>query len=63
LPIGDVYDDDTVNFLDVLEIAKMWLTSGQFDTDLSGDNRTNFGDYTILTNHWRQSYTPPRRIR
>ena len=60
LPTGDVCDDDTVNFLDVLQIAEMWLASGQFHTDLTGDEHTNLHDYTILANHWRHHYTPPR---
>jgi hypothetical protein len=63
LPVGDVCDDDTVNFLDVLEIVRMWLASGQFDTDLSGDEHTNLHDYSILANHWRQRYMPPGRPR
>jgi len=63
LPTGDVYDDDTVNFLDVLEIAKKWLTFGQFDTDLSGDRYTDFLDYTILANHWHEQYILPGRGR
>ena len=56
LPIGDVYDDDTVNFLDTLEIAKKWLAIGQFDTDLNGDRYTDFFDYAILANHWQEKY-------
>jgi hypothetical protein len=63
LPTGDVYDDDTVNFLDVLEIAKKWLTSGQFDTDLSVDMNTDFFDYAILANHWHERYILPGRGR
>ena len=60
MPFGDVCDDDTVNFLDMLQIAKMWLSSGQFHTDLSGDEHTNPRDYTILANHWCHRYAPPR---
>lgn len=63
LPSGDVYDDDIVNFLDVLEIAKNWLTSEQFDTDLSGDRYTDFLDYAILANHWHDWYMLPGRGR
>lgn len=61
LPPGDIYDDDVVNFLDVLEMADKWLASGRLDSDLSGDKHTNLKDYTILANHWRQHYTPPSR--
>lgn len=58
LPPGDIYDDDMVDFLDVLEMAKKWLASGQFDSDLSGDSHTSLHDYTILANHWLARYVP-----
>ena len=63
LPIGDVYDDDTVNFLDVLKILKNWLTSEQFDTDMSGDMYIDLFDYDILANHWHERYMLPGRGR
>lgn len=57
LPPGDVYDDDTVNFLDALEIAKNGLAFGQFDTDLSSHRCTDFFDYAIPANDWHEPYT------
>jgi hypothetical protein len=63
LPIGDVYDDDTVNFLDTLEIANNWLAFGLFDTDLNDDSYTDFFDYAILANHWQEKYILPGRGR
>ncbi|UCE48205.1 MAG: hypothetical protein JSW47_21720 [Phycisphaerales bacterium] len=63
LPTGDVYDDDTVNLLDVFEIAKDWLAFEQFGTDLNGDSYTDFLDYAILAKHWHEQYILPGRGR
>jgi hypothetical protein len=61
LPPGDVHDDDLVDFLDVLAMAQMWLGCASCDTDLTGDNRTDLLDYSIIAQNWRRRYTPPGR--
>jgi hypothetical protein len=61
LPPGDVHDDDLVGFLDVLATARMWLSSASVDTDLTGDNRTDLLDYSIIAQNWRRRYMPPGR--
>ncbi|MHC4741619.1 MAG: SBBP repeat-containing protein [Planctomycetota bacterium] len=58
LPPGDVYDDDLVDYLDVLKMAGMWLEYGPLETDLTDDNHTDFEDYTTLADNWHAIYIP-----
>ncbi|MBL7152506.1 MAG: hypothetical protein ISS79_02225 [Phycisphaerae bacterium] len=58
LPPGDVYDDDIVNYLDLLKMAGMWLEPGALGSDLTDDKHTDLEDYAILADYWRAYYTP-----
>lgn len=58
LPPGDVHDDDLIDYLDILKMARMWLEYGPLETDLTEDNHTNFEDYNTLAKNWRAIYIP-----